>query len=140
MLATFALLGVGACHRNAPETVPEGAEHPAARGTNAILENEDLEHRQATRFEELLEARVSGVRVTRLADGNYHIQVRGVNTFHGSSEPLFVLDGVPLLDRRTLTGLNPADIERIEVLKDATAAAYGARGANGVILITTKRP
>ncbi len=69
---------------------------------------------------------------------------RGASSVNRGGEPLFVIDGVPLLSNRPgheLDGINPSDIERIDVLKDAgSAAVYGSRGANGVILITTRRP
>jgi TonB-dependent SusC/RagA subfamily outer membrane receptor len=143
-LAGFALLGTLAttgCHLNAGNTPsPEAAARAGQRGATGVLDEGDLDRRRVTRFEELLEARVSGVRVRRLANGEFIVQVRGINAIHGTTQPLFVLDGVPLPDSRSLTGINPADVARIEVLKDASAAAYGARGANGVILITTHRP
>lgn len=63
--------------------------------------------------------------------------IRGIGTINSSSDPLYVVDGVVMEDFKYL---NPNDIERIEVLKDASSAAiYGARGANGVIMVTTKR-
>lgn len=69
--------------------------------------------------------------------GNTRVIIRGVNSIQTSSSPLYVVDGVQMTDFQFV---NPNDIDRIEVLKDASAAAiYGARGANGVILITTKR-
>jgi TonB-dependent SusC/RagA subfamily outer membrane receptor len=65
------------------------------------------------------------------------VRIRGTNTFNNSSA-LVVIDGIP--DRAGgLARINPADIESISVLKDASAAIYGARAANGVVLITTKR-
>jgi TonB-linked SusC/RagA family outer membrane protein len=72
-----------------------------------------------------------------LDGGQPRIIIRGMNSLYTSSDPLFVVDGVQMSDFHYL---NPNDIERIEVLKDASATAiYGARGANGVILVTTKR-
>lgn len=69
--------------------------------------------------------------------GKNRVVIRGVSTINASSDPLYVVDGVAMEDFQFL---NPHDIERMEVLKDASAAAiYGARGANGVILVTTKR-
>ncbi len=65
-----------------------------------------------------------------------NLLVRGVSTFGSGTEPLIVIDGVP--GRTNLSRLNPQDIETISVLKDGSAAIYGARGANGVILVTTK--
>lgn len=138
-------LATAGCHLESPEepspeeAVSEEATDVADRGSS-VLDAEDLDRRRVTRFEQLLEARVSGVRVRRLANGEYSVQVRGINAIHGNTEPLFVLDGVPLPDSRSLSGIHPADVAQIQVLKDGTAAAYGARGANGVILITTRRP
>ena len=64
------------------------------------------------------------------------LRIRGTNSINSSSEPLYVVDGVPTNDTRSI---NPADIESISILKDASSAAiYGAQGANGVVLITTK--
>jgi TonB-dependent SusC/RagA subfamily outer membrane receptor len=79
-----------------------------------------------------------------VAGGGYSIRIRGASSFYGGGEPLFVIDGVPMLSTRPgheLDGINPSDIERIDVLKDAgSAAVYGSRATNGVILITTRRP
>ena len=91
----------------------------------------------------MLEGRFAGVEIRRLAAGGISVRIRGQRTFKGDAEPLFVIDGVP---QRTGTGatlfdLDPHDVQSIEVLKDAGATAiYGSRGANGVILITTRRP
>jgi TonB-dependent SusC/RagA subfamily outer membrane receptor len=137
-LTLLAAVALGGCHSNPEEGSPEPARD-APRGANGVLDREDLENNRVTRFEELLEARVAGVRVRRLANGEFSVQIRGINSINGSTEPLFVLDGVPLLSTRSLVGINPSDVARIEVLKDATAAAYGTRGANGVILITTRK-
>jgi len=88
--------------------------------------------------EELFAGRFPGVRVFRLANGALSIEVRGRSTIYGSTQPLFVIDGVPVEAEDGLLFLNPADIQRIEVLKDVgSTAQYGVRGANGVVLITT---
>nr|WP_229364490.1 TonB-dependent receptor [Fibrella aestuarina] len=99
--------------------------------------------------EQLLQGKVAGVNVTSASGepgGRQSITVRGPGGVRTGSTPLFVLDGIPLDNSSTggatnpLTFLNPQDIEAIDVLKDASATAiYGARGANGVILITTKK-
>ena len=86
--------------------------------------------------------------------GGISIQIRGTNSFQGSTEPLYVIDGVPIADsnddtinfdsssptyNNALSSLNPSDIASIEILKDASSTAiYGSRGVNGVVLITTK--
>lgn len=91
--------------------------------------------------EELLQGRVAGVSVRRLGDGSYSVRVRGAGAQFGSGEPLYVVDGVPLPPGSgVVRGINPRDVARIEVLKDASATAiYGARGGNGVILIATRK-
>ncbi len=93
-----------------------------------------------TRVEELFEGRFPGVRVTRQA-GGFSVQIRGSTTFGSNSEPLYVIDGFPVeAGPEGLISLNPSDIARIEILKDATALAmYGSRAGNGVVVITTKR-
>lgn len=68
----------------------------------------------------------------------YNINIRGISSFGGSNSPLFVIDGIPTTSG--LNDINPADIEKIDVLKDASATAiYGSRGAKGVVIVTTKR-
>ncbi|PTX18917.1 TonB-linked SusC/RagA family outer membrane protein [Pontibacter mucosus] len=86
-----------------------------------------------------LQGRASGVQIsqnTGAPDGDYTIRIRGVNSILGNNSPLFIVDGIPF----DSYALNSYDIESIEILKDASATAiYGSRGANGVILVTTKR-
>ncbi|KAA0991760.1 SusC/RagA family TonB-linked outer membrane protein [Dyadobacter aurulentus] len=96
-----------------------------------------------------LQARVAGMQVNQNSGapgGNISVRIRGTNSINGSSEPLYVIDGIQIsngggiTDVSPLSTINPNDIESIEVLKDASASAiYGARAANGVVLITTKR-
>jgi TonB-dependent starch-binding outer membrane protein SusC len=99
--------------------------------------------------EELIQGRVAGLQVIDSGEpgGLVEIRIRGGTSVTASNQPLFVLDGVPLpvggglsAGRNPLNFLNPEDIESITVLKDASAAAiYGSRGANGVILVQTRR-
>jgi TonB-dependent starch-binding outer membrane protein SusC len=87
--------------------------------------------------------RFPGVTVTRTADGAIALRIRGTTSILGSNEPLYVLDGVEIqaAPGGALAGINPYDIASIEVVKDpAGTAMYGLRGANGVIIIKTKRP
>lgn len=94
-------------------------------------------------IEKVLEGRIAGVTVMRTANGGIAVRIRGVSSFLASNEPLYVLDGSPFEPgpNGVLTGINPRDIATIEVLKDpGDTAIYGIRGANGVIVITTKRP
>jgi TonB-dependent SusC/RagA subfamily outer membrane receptor len=114
-------------------------------GAIATLSEEELDGMRVARVEELLQGRIPGVYVARGANGDFTVRIRGIQTFgHSSDEPLVVVDGMPLVQgglRTALMGIAPQDIARIDVLKDAGATAvYGSKGANGVILITTKRP
>ncbi len=111
-------------------------------GSVGTLTERDIDNHRGPRIEELLN-RIPGVQVSRIAGGEYSVRIRGSQSFYGSNEPLFVVDGVPLSGMRggmsAVAGIPPGDIARIDVLKDAAASIYGSQGANGVILITTKR-
>ena len=112
-------------------------------GAIAVVAERDLDDQHVTRVEELLAGRAAGVQVMRTPSG-FAIRIRGTQSFLGNDEPLCILDGMPVPTGglgSALVGLSPHDIARIEVLKDAgSTAIYGSRGANGVILITSKRP
>jgi TonB-dependent SusC/RagA subfamily outer membrane receptor len=128
---------------NAPTPVGY-ATQPARDVTFAVGSVELMAGRsgQFARVEELLAARVAGLEVLRRGDGSFSLRIRGSGSILGSSEPLLVVDGMPvgLGGAETLAGLSPHDIQRVDVLKDAGATAiYGSRGANGVVLITTRR-
>lgn len=82
-----------------------------------------------------LMGRVPGVHVTK-SGSSYKYVIRGLNSVNLSSDPLFIVDGVETM---SIDYINPQDVQSVEVLKDASASIYGTRGANGVILITTKR-
>lgn len=83
-----------------------------------------------------LRGRVSGLLVTKVG-GEWKYTIRGVSTINGSTDPLFIVDGIAV---QSIDYLNPQDVASVEVMKDGSAAMYGTRGANGVILITTKKP
>jgi len=120
-----------------PGTVPRD---PA--GGNTVTA-EDIQRTPSVPIEDLLTTKFPGVWITRTADGGISIRIRGGSSIVGSNEPLFVIDDVPVESgpNGSLTGIVPNDIESIEVLKDPSATAmYGVRGANGVILVKTKRP
>jgi TonB-linked SusC/RagA family outer membrane protein len=123
--------------------------------TSAIssVKAQELANISVPSFEAALQGRSSGVQVTSdngLAGAPVTIRVRGTSSLSASSQPLYVVDGVPIITgdygssgfadgTNALSLINPADIESIEILKDASAAAiYGSRSANGVVLITTK--
>ncbi|KAI9430952.1 hypothetical protein F5148DRAFT_1296167 [Russula earlei] len=102
----------------------------------------DLQKAPVASIDAALAGRVAGVQVTS-PDGqpgsNADIVIRGVGSISQSSAPLYVIDGFPMEDAN-FNSINPADVETMEVLKDASATAiYGARGSNGVIIITTKK-
>ena len=88
----------------------------------------------------LIQGQAAGVQVLKSSgkpSAGFNIRVRGTSSISAGSDPLYVIDGVPTTDTRSL---NPSDIESISILKDASSAAiYGAQGANGVVLITTKQ-
>jgi len=92
-------------------------------------------------MEELFAGKFPGVEVFRVPSGGISIRIRGSNTFLGSSEPLYIIDGARVQSGPGgLLFLEPGDIRKIEVLKDiGSTSIYGSDGANGVILITTKR-
>ena len=103
---------------------------------------EDIQRQPGQSIEDYLKGRVAGVTVVRGSDGGISVRIRGATSFYGSDEPLYVVDGVafPPGPGGALTGIDPYDIESINVLKDpADTAMYGMRGANGVIVIRTKR-
>jgi len=90
-----------------------------------------------------LQAKAPGLMISTNSNGGVSIQIRGASSFNSSNEPLFVIDEVPVsaAPGGALTGINPYDIESIKLLKNpADTAIYGMRGANGVIVITTKKP
>ena len=94
-------------------------------------------------IEKSLQSKFPGVLVTQTADGGIALQIRGTSSAMGSNAPLYVIDDQPVQagPGGALVGVNPHDIETIKVLKNpADTGIYGMRGANGVIVITTKKP
>lgn len=110
-------------------------------GSVAVIGAKEIEDRPVTSVTAALEGNAPGVQVNNTvgAPGSApDIRIRGFNSINGTNKPLYVVDGVPY--DGSVADLNPADIESMSVLKDAASAAlYGNKGANGVILITTKR-
>lgn len=120
----------------------------------ASVNIKDIVNSSSTQTLQALQGKISGVQIIP-TDGSLSsgmtFRIRGVNSVTGGTQPLFVIDGVPMPTQQItnedtetvnnpLLGLNPNDIESMEILKDAAAAAiYGAKGANGVVIITTKR-
>ena len=130
-------------------------------GAVSSVEVSENEAREFATVDQLLQGRAAGVQVTQNAGSpgsGVSVRIRGTNSLRGNNEPLYVIDGIIISSagedvnpaggignsgqevQNGLNGLNPRDIESIEVLKDASATAiYGSRGANGVVLITTKK-
>ncbi|WP_276480458.1 SusC/RagA family TonB-linked outer membrane protein [Paraflavitalea pollutisoli] len=125
-------------------------------GSANVIKGSEIKDPPNTSFQGALVGRVPGVQVTApsgQAGATPSIRIRGIGSINASNEPLYVIDGVPMIsgDQGNLSGsyigsnnimntLNPADIETITILKDAAASSlYGSRAANGVVLITTKR-
>ncbi|MBK8564575.1 MAG: TonB-dependent receptor [Saprospiraceae bacterium] len=105
-----------------------------------VVDEESIKNRPMVSAAEALQGKAAGVQVVQPSGkpgGDISVRVRGSTSVTAGNEPLYVVDGVPTTDIR---GLNPADIASMTVLKDASSAAiYGARAANGVVIITTKR-
>ena len=127
-------------------------------GSVASVSAEEIKSMPITSFEQGLQGRVAGVQVVQgnsAPGGALQVRIRGANTVLGGNEPLYIIDGVPVYNSdlennnnlnvgtqpsNALASINPNDIVSMEILKDASATAiYGARGANGVVIITTKR-
>lgn len=130
--------------KESPTAVDVGYGSQEGRDVNAAVSRASSEKMMASSprtVSDMLVGRFPGVEVRQLSNGGTSIRIRGSRSFKGSSEPLLVLDGMPQHNgSQTLQDLDPHDIKSIEVLKDAAAASvYGSRGANGVILIATKR-
>ncbi|WP_159519891.1 SusC/RagA family TonB-linked outer membrane protein [Sunxiuqinia indica] len=104
------------------------------------VSSEEMENSTPTRIEDVMKGRVSGVQITQSSGqpgSDSKVRIRGIGTIN-NSEPLYIVDGMAV--GGGISYLNPSDIESVEVLKDAASAAvYGARAANGVILVTTKK-
>jgi TonB-linked SusC/RagA family outer membrane protein len=108
-------------------------------GSVSSVEGDNLTEVPATTLAQSLQGRTAGVHIlqnTGAPGATIQVRIRGTNSIQGSNDPLWVVDGFP----GDPNMLNPSDIESIEVLKDASATAiYGSRGANGVVIVTTKR-
>jgi TonB-linked SusC/RagA family outer membrane protein len=117
------------------------AKKTSFTGSAESVSAEDMELRPIASVTQALEGNVSGVQVTSASGqpgSSPSIRIRGYGSINASNAPLYVVDGIPY--DGSLSSLNPSDIESMTVLKDASSSAlYGARGANGVVMITTKK-
>jgi TonB-dependent starch-binding outer membrane protein SusC len=110
-------------------------------GAVAVVDAEALKNVKAANLGQMLGGRAAGVTTSSSGEpgSGTNIRIRGVSSF-GSSDPLIILDGIQIEGDKSLNGLNPNDIESVQVLKDAGAASiYGARASAGVVIITTKQ-
>ena len=111
-------------------------------GSVSSVSSEEITQIPTSRVDQVLQGRAAGVQVTQASGApgaGTAIRVRGGNSITGSNEPLFVIDGIVVGTNFNLNNINPNDIQSLEILKDASSIAiYGSRGANGVVLVTTK--
>jgi TonB-dependent SusC/RagA subfamily outer membrane receptor len=141
-LASAALVAASACSATPKRSDPAPSPNEGARtgsSSDAIIASEDRQTYASV--VELIRARAPGVQVIQAGD-TYALRIRGVSSPSGINDPLIVIDGAAssLPGTRALDSLNPNDIVKIEVLKDAASTAfYGMRGASGVILVTTRK-
>jgi TonB-dependent SusC/RagA subfamily outer membrane receptor len=130
---------VAGCSSSRPRTDPAPAPKAGGNGVTA----EEIRQTPGQPIEKMLEARSPGVVVGRSPEGNLTLRIRGgSSSVYGNNAPLYIVDGVPFTPGSDggLAGINPYDIQSIRVLKDAAdITMYGSRGANGVIVIKTKK-
>ena len=108
-------------------------------GAVSVMDNKAFKAQPITQVSDALQGRVAGVNVVSdgIPGGSVKIRIRGTNSINKSNEPLYVVDG--MVREAGLEGINPEDIQSMQILKDASSTAiYGSRGANGVVIITTK--
>ncbi len=117
------------------------AKKESFTGSVAVVKGEELEHRKVSNVTKALDGLAPGVRVTSGSGqpgSGTTVAIRGFGSINASSTPLYVVDGIPY--DGVISAINPDDIASISILKDASASVlYGARGANGVVLINTKK-
>ncbi|NMM48739.1 TonB-dependent receptor [Marinigracilibium pacificum] len=128
-------------------------------GSIGTVSQKEIKQLAVISLDQGIQGRVPGVQVTQSSaepGGGVSVRIRGINSINGTNEPLYVIDGIPIINNdgavaasnggrgnvasNALSSINPNDIQSMEILKDASATAiYGARGANGVVIITTTK-
>ena len=137
-------IGLGADARALQEVVVTGYAAQNRRditGAVAVVDVKEMKKMPASNIADQLQGRIAGVQVSSSGDpgSSAFVRIRGIGSIN-QNEPLYVIDGVPILNESNLNFLNPTDVESIQVLKDAASASiYGSRAANGVVVITTKK-
>lgn len=145
VLSCLLIVTIAGCRPLSPraDPLPDTASLRTGTASNTALQRDEANQQTYSRIEELIESRASGVQVIRLSDGGFALRIRGLSSPTGGNNPLIVIDGTQILEgsgNSALGALNPQDVVRIDVLKDAASTAfYGMRGANGVIVVTTRR-
>ena len=117
------------------------AKKEAFTGSATVIKSDDIAKSQQSNVAQALAGKVAGVQLTNTAGQpgeSPTIRIRGFSSLNAGNDPLWIVDGMPYSG--DLNNLNPSDIESMTVLKDAASnSLYGARGANGVVMITTKK-
>lgn len=128
-------LSLAACGPKAPPDEIDSLSGPR-QSPSEVLERDEMTL-AAVNMEELIQDRIPGV-VIRRSGGRAWIEIRGPGTISSSTEALIIIDGVQNTSRGLLS-MSPSDVYRIEVLKGGSAAIYGMRAGNGVLVVTTRR-
>jgi iron complex outermembrane receptor protein len=150
-LAVGAALLAAACSGNpAPASVSDSDQVNIGYGTQDrrevggavnTIKREDIDKRSPRSIEDVIRSHVPGAQIVHSREG-FAIRLRGATSIYGSNDALIVLDGMPLAQgsaASALAAIRPEEVSRIDVLKDGMAAIYGVRGANGVVVIQTRR-
>jgi TonB-dependent SusC/RagA subfamily outer membrane receptor len=146
----WAFVAAGACAKRPFGGDPSDVPNPRAIDSLQAVASEqsrssasqgvsftDAERNRFARVEHMIQAKFAGVQVTQ-GSGGYTIRIRGTNSMVMGNDPLVLIDGITR-SVSDLGRMSPKDVDRIEIVKDASASFYGVRGANGVILIKTRR-
>lgn len=119
-----------------------GVKRSNIAGSVSVVSAEQIENKPIASFDQILQGSAPGLYVTAGSGqpgASAKVRIRGTHSINGSNEPLYIVDGMPILGGEFAT-INPNDFESVSVLKDAAATSiYGSRGSNGVILVTTKK-
>lgn len=139
LVATITLAGcflMTACGSKGPPSERVGSLASPGGSATEILERDDMTMAAVT-MEELIKDRLPNVLIRR-SGGRTWVEIRGPGTISSGTEALIIIDGIQNTSRGLLS-MNPSDVQRIQVLKDGSAAIYGMRAGNGVLLVTTRR-
>jgi len=141
-LPTGILVGfVSGCAQQATTNEAESQVAPQEEPTRPSTASQEIQKRPREHLQTLLQGRTAGVLVSINPDGSLAVRIRGPGSFYGNSEPLYIVDGIPVRvgPGGTVAGISPYEIESIRVLKGPPETTiYGVRGANGVIIIKTR--